>query len=360
LNLVKTGDKDNDGNAWATIGGHDVLDAAEKHPLWQNRSAIQAQGRGVGLSLGGWPGAYEPSSSICMLQRNGQIQLQMALVDLNGTGTGFQMLAAEILGVSPSQIEITAGDTRTSQYGAQTAGSQVTYSTGVAVLEAAREARQQILAIASEQLEAAVEDLEIVKGQIQVRGFPDKGLSFADIGSKTRGMGAPYGPVVAQGRSAQPINAPVFSAQLAEVEVDKETGQVQVHRLVLIQDVGRALNPLTVTGQMHGGMTQGIGWALYEQILYDEYGQPVTASWMDYTVPSSTQTAVVLETVMVEVPSDSGPLGARGVGETPVVATASAIANAIADATGVRLSDLPMTAPRVLAALISREATPVQ
>jgi CO/xanthine dehydrogenase Mo-binding subunit len=125
----------------------------------------------------------------------------------------------------------------------------------------------------------------------------------------------------------------------------------------VVQDVGRAINPLAVQGQMMGGATQGIGWALYEGMEYDAGGQLLTGSWLDYAVPDISQAPSVFETVLVEVPSESGPFGARGVGEAPVVPTAAAIANAIADATGVRLSELPMTPPRVLAALQTAKPT---
>jgi CO/xanthine dehydrogenase Mo-binding subunit len=139
----------------------------------------------------------------------------------------------------------------------------------------------------------------------------------------------------------------MLCAQLAEVEVDPTTGFVQVHRLVVVQDVGRALNPAAIESQMIGGAMQGVGWALYEGMVYDEQGQPLTASWMDYNVPNFTQTVGAIEPVLVEVPSDYGPFGAKGVGEPPVTSTANAIRNAV----GVRLTELPMTAPRVKAAL---------
>ena len=133
--------------------------------------------------------------------------------------------------------------------------------------------------------------------------------------------------------------------------MDRETGQVNVRRLVVIQDVGKAINPLIVEGQLMGGAVQGLGWALYEDLRYDADGQPITGSLVDYALPGVDQAPPVFETVLVEVPSDHGPLGARGVGEPPIVPTAAAVANAIFDATGVRLRDLPMTAPKVLAAL---------
>ncbi|MCB0141575.1 MAG: xanthine dehydrogenase family protein molybdopterin-binding subunit, partial [Caldilineaceae bacterium] len=121
-----------------------------------------------------------------------------------------------------------------------------------------------------------------------------------------------------------------------------------LHKLVIVQDVGRAINPAAVEGQLIGGAMQGVGWALHESMLYDEYGQPITASWMDYNMPSFVQSAPEVETVLVEVPSDFGPAGAKGVGEPPVTPTAAAIGNAIRDAAGVRMTHLPMTAPRVV------------
>ena len=208
------------------------------------------------------------------------------------------------------------------------------------------------MTIAAEEFEAAVEDLEIVDGQIQVKGVPNQQISLKEIASKTMDFGQKYAPIYAHGRMAVTDQAPGFSAQLAEVEVDQETGEVHLVRLIVSQDVGRAINPLMIEGQMMGGATQGIGWALHEEMLYDEEGQLLSGSWLDYSVPDMLQSAPEIETIMVEVPSEHGPFGAKGVGEPPVVPTAAAIANAIADATGgVRMTELPMTAPRVLKAI---------
>jgi CO/xanthine dehydrogenase Mo-binding subunit len=135
------------------------------------------------------------------------------------------------------------------------------------------------------------------------------------------------------------------------VVVDQETGEVTVHRLVIIQDVGRAINPLAVEGQLMGGAMQGLGWALHENMIYDDAGQNLTASLMDYVIPHFTDSPVDMETMLIEVAADTGPLGARGVGELPVVPTAGAVANAIKAAVNIRITDIPMTAPRVLAAL---------
>jgi CO/xanthine dehydrogenase Mo-binding subunit len=347
---ARAGDLMADGDAWPEIGMTAVLEALRAHPAWQNRAAARGAGRGVGVAVGGWLGGTEPAAALCALNRDGTIQVHVGTADLNGTTTGFAVLAADAFGVPMEQVRVLVSDTATAPYAGTSAGSKVTYSVGPAVLAAAAEARRQVLAIAAVELEAALEDLEIADGQVQVRGAPDRGLPLAKLAQKTFDWSSRHAPVMGSGRNAEPDSAPAFSAQLAEVEVDASTGAVRVRRIVAVQDVGRAINPLTIEGQMHGGVTQGIGWALYEQLAYDEQGQLLTGTLMDYALPRATQAAQV-ETALVELPSPHGPLGARGVGEVPVVPTAAAIANAVADATGARFTELPLTAPRVWRAL---------
>lgn len=347
---ARPGDPMADGKPWPSIGMRDVLEALRDHPAWKQREDARARGRGVGVAVGGWPGGTEPAAAACNLNRDGILQVNVGSVDLNGTTTGFALMAAEVFGVAPDQVRVVFSDTDTAPYSGASAGSKVTYTTGAAVVQAAREAKQQVLSIAAEELEVAVEDLEIVDGSVRVRGVPSRAIKLGDIAGKAMRFGGRYAPVFAQGRVAQTATAPAFNAQLAEVEVDQETGEVRLQRLIIVQDVGRAINPLAIEGQLMGGATQGIGWALYEKMEYDSQGQLLTGSWMDYAVPNIIQTPA-MEAVIVEVPSESGPFGARGVGEAPVVPTAAAIANAIADATGVRLKDLPMTAPRLLDSL---------
>jgi CO/xanthine dehydrogenase Mo-binding subunit len=233
----------------------------------------------------------------------------------------------------------------------------MTYTTGVAVIRAAEEAKRQLLAIAAEEFEAAVEDLEIVDGNVQVKGVPTKSIPLGELAGKGMDFGGDYPPVFAHGRAVVTDQSPGFAAQIAEVKVDEETGEVQVVRVVAVQDVGRAINPMAIEGQIHGGVTQGIGWALYEQMIYGDDGQLLTGTLMDYALPDTTQAAREFETILLEVPSDHGPFGARGVGEPPVTPTAAAVANAIAHAAGVRLTDIPMTAPQVLRALRSRNGS---
>jgi CO/xanthine dehydrogenase Mo-binding subunit len=350
-NAVRQGDPMIHGESWPKIGMVEVLQALQAHPAWQNRAAARAAGRGIGVAVGGWPGGVEPASAACTLERDGTVHVHLASVDMSGTNTGFALIAAEAFGVSPDKVRIITGDTNGAAYAGAAGGSKITYTVGPAVIRAAEEARTHTLAIAAELLEADPADLEIVDGRVQVKGVPDSAVPLGEIAGKTMQFGGKYAPVLGHGRHVDTTRSPGFCAQLAEVEVDRETGEVKVHKLVIAQDVGRAINPAGVQGQMIGGAVQGLGWALYEKTEYDDYGQLLTASWMDYTVPHITQGALDIETIIVEVPTDQGPFGARGVGEPPIIPTAGAVANAITHATGARLADLPMTPPRVLAAL---------
>jgi CO/xanthine dehydrogenase Mo-binding subunit len=350
-NASRPGDPMANGDPWPGQGFAQVLEALRQHPAWQNRAAARAQGRGVGIAAGGWLGGTEPAAAVCALNRDGMLQVNVGAVDLAGVATSFGMMAADAFGVPPDKVRVVMGDTENAPYSGGASGSKTLYTAGAAVLIAAAEARRQVLSIAADELEAAAEDLEIVDGTVRVRGYPNKSIKLGDLAGKAMRFGGHYAPVFGSGRVAQDKSAPGFNAQLVELSVDRETGEVIVHRLVVIQDVGKAINPLIVEGQMRGGALQGLGWALYEDMQYDTEGQPITGSLADYALPGIDQSPPLFETQIVEVASDHGPMGARGVGEPPIVPTAAAVANAIFDATGVRLRELPMTAPRVMAAL---------
>ncbi|MCY4145988.1 MAG: xanthine dehydrogenase family protein molybdopterin-binding subunit [Chloroflexi bacterium] len=352
-NAARTGDPAPDGGDFSPIGMVETLEAAKQHPMWQNREAARKQGRGVGLAIGGWMGGLEPGAAVCKLNRDGVLQVQIGTADLSGTPTTFAMLAAETYGVAPDKVRFVYSDTDSAPYGGGVGGSKTTYTLGSAVIRAAQDARRQTFAIAAEEFEVSAEDLEIVDGRVQVRGFPDRSISLGEIAGKAMTFGGRYEPVHGSGRQAITDRAPSFCAQIAEVEVDAETGDVNLLNLAVVQEVGRAINPLAVQGQMQGGAVQGVGWALFEEMRYDDDGQLLSGSWMDYAMPDAAQAAPI-HTQIVEVPSRSGPFGARGVGEPPVIPTVAAIANAVAHATGVRMTQAPMTAPRVLAALSSQ------
>ena len=352
-NAARTGDPAPDGEDFPVIGMVETLEAAREHPLWKNREASRARGRGVGIAIGGWMGGLEPGASVCKLNRDGVLQVQIGTADLSGTPTSFAQLAAEAYGVDVDKVRFVYSDTDSAPYGGGVGGSKTLYTLGNAVIRAAEDARRQTLAIAAEEFEVSAEDLEIVDGRVRVRGFPDRSVALGDLAGKAMTFGGKYDPIHGSGSQSVTDRAPSFCAQIAEVAVDEETGEVDLLNLAVVQEVGRAINPLTVEGQMQGGAVQGVGWALYEEMRYGDDGQLLSGSWMDYAMPDAVQAAPI-QTQIVEVPSISGPFGARGVGEPPVIPTVAAIANAVAHATGVRMSQTPMTAPRVLEALAQR------
>ncbi len=271
---------------------------------------------------------------------------------MSGVASGFVTIAAEAFGISPDKVRVVAADTSSGPYAGASGGSKITYTVGAAVLRAAEAARQKLLTAASEELEIAPDDLEVVDGVVRAVGAPDRSITVEEIAKRTLRFGGRHEPIEGHGGSAQTSGAPSVAAHLSHVRVDRETGEVELLRHVIAQDVGRALNPALVEGQMLGGVAQGIGWALYEELAHDEDGRLLTGSFLDYAIPTA-QHVPEIETLIVEVPAPDGPFGAKGIGEAPVVAAPAAVANAVRAAIGKRLYELPMTAPRVWEALRS-------
>lgn len=350
-NAVRPGQPLVNGDPCPLTGVEKVWAAAQQHPIWRNRETARANGRGVGLAAGMWLGGIEPMSASARLLHNGTLQIVIGSIDLTGTMTAFQQVAAETFGLELEQVTVTQADTATAGYAGGAGGSKIMYSMGPAVIKATQDALTQTLEIAGEEFEADPADLEIVEGHVQVRGVPDKRLSLQEIAGLTMRYGGKYAPVVGNGRHAVTERSPAFIVQIAEVGLDAETGEVAVHKLAVIQDLGKAINPLLAKGQMAGGAMQGLGWALYERLAHNEDGSLITGSWMDYTVPHFAHAVPELDLVVVEEPSPHGPFGARGIAEPPIIPTAGAVANAIADISGKRVTALPMTPPRVLATL---------
>jgi len=350
-NAARTGDLQPNGVPWPPIGLVDVLERARQHPLWRSRQ--RRPNEGWGIAVGGWPGGIEPCAANIRLNHDGTFTVTLGAIDITGTHTVLAMIAAEVLEQPVERIRVKLLPTDSAPYAGMSGGSKITYTVGLAVQAAAEDAKRQLLEIAANELEAAPEDLELVDGAIRVRGMPDRQITLSEIAHLSMVFGGKYAPVYGTGRSVVRQQSPGFNAQIAHVAVDPDTGEVEVLDLVAIQDVGRALNPALVEEQVHGGVGQGIGWALHEAMRWSENGQPLNPSFLDYDLPKASQLPPIA-VELVEVPSPIGPFGAKGVGEPPVVPTAAAIANAIADAIGVHLSELPITPERVLAALRDR------
>jgi CO/xanthine dehydrogenase Mo-binding subunit len=353
-NVLREGDAGPDGKPFAVFGAAECLERLRDHPLWQRRGDLP-DGEGVGVALGWWPGGLEPAAASCRLDADGRLTIITGAVDMSGTETTFQTIAAEAFGMAMDDVRVVAGDTSQTGYAGVSGGSKVTYTVGRAVQRAAEQARERLLEVAATELEIAPEDLEIFDGAVRPVGSPDRARPIAELASKVLSFGSPYAPVEGYAGVAQTSRAPGAAAHLSHVRVDRDTGEVTLLHHVIAQDVGRALNPALVEGQLLGGTAQGLGWALLEQLAYDDGGQLRTGSFVEYAMPTIDGVPPI-DVEIVEVPAPDGPYGAKGVGEPPVVAVPAAVANAIFAAVGVRLRELPMTPERVWRALRAASA----
>jgi len=342
-NVSREGDPTADGRQWPRIASVECLEEARRHPLY---TTPVAAGEGLGIALGGWGGARTPAAAGCRVEPDGTLSVVIGTVDISGSSTGLAMIAAEAFGVPTEKVRIEVADTGSAPFGPTASGSQVTYSLGGAVHEAATEARRQLFEIATEELEAAPEDLQIVDGRVTVRGVPDRSVEVTRlVALGTEFMGR-YRPVDASGRAAVQAGSPALTVHIARVRTDPETGEFRLTGYAAIQDVGRAINPPEVEGQIHGGAAQSLGRALGEQLVYDAEGQLRTASFLDYDIPTADQLPDI-DVRVIEVPSPVGPLGVKGVGEPPAIPGTAALANAVSRATGVRIREVPIDRSRL-------------
>jgi xanthine dehydrogenase molybdenum-binding subunit len=313
--------------------------------------------RGVGMAAVTWksgvadkPGALDQSGARVQVNDDGSVDVLSAACDLGtGVATALAQVAADSLGVPVEAVRVSATDTAVTPFDSGAFASRSLYRNGEAVQRAATQARGRILAYAGEVLEAAPADLELVDGRVQVQGAPSRHIALPEL--LLRGL---FEGRDLSGHGQTPISAaPTSAAQFAEVEVDTQTGQVRVLRLVAVQDVGRAVNPAIVEGQMQGAAHQGLGYALSEELVIDPgTGAALTGSFMDYRLLTVADGPLV-ETIIVEHPDPTGPFGAKGAGEPSIILTAPAVANAVRAATGVTVADLPMTAEAVHRALLA-------
>ena len=331
------------------------MSKALDHAIWKQRDQARARSTertkvGVGLAVGGWLGGLQPAAGQVLLNNDGTINAVTGALDISGTHTSFAQIVAEELNLPLEQVNITTGDTKTAPFAGMSAGSKTVFTVGRALREAAIDLRQQMFETTAERLEANPNDLELVDGEVRVKGSPDQALPLDQLANMTTGFGALYKPLVGRGAITARNQAPGFTTQLAEVEVDTDSGNVTLKRWVIVQDVGFAINPMSVEGQMEGGAAQGMGIGLWEEYIYDDSGHLQNAGLVDYRMPTAMDVPDI-DSIIVEVPSDDGPYGARGVGEPSITAGGAAIANAIADAIGARVPEMPATPERVLRAM---------
>ncbi|MEM7030961.1 MAG: xanthine dehydrogenase family protein molybdopterin-binding subunit [Chloroflexota bacterium] len=338
-NAVEEGDLRGDGQPWPHLGAKECLRRLSEHPAWVNRDQ-KSENEGIGIAIGGWPCGMSAAASVCKIDNDGIVRIQVGSTDISGLNSSMPLIAAEILGVSPDEVEIIQGNTSTGLYGPVSGGSQATSTMASAVQNAATEVRTKLVELAADHFEASTDDIELKDSKAQVKGVPDSSVPIATLATMALQGGGP-GPLVGEGTTEIGANAPGFVAHLAKVKVDPDTGHTELLDFVAVQDVGFALNPMMVEGQIHGGVVQGIGFGLHEAMVYDEDGELLTASFMDYDMPKASVVPNI-DAVMVYNEAPNRPFGARGVGEPPIVAPAAAIANAVKNATGVRVDEIPV------------------
>jgi CO/xanthine dehydrogenase Mo-binding subunit len=346
-NVAPEGSPTVDGESWSPHATAEVLDALEATEAWRSRGDV-GDDEGVGVALAYWPGATNPAAAACRMSPDGSVQVMTGVADMSGVAGGFQAIVADVFGIEASLVQIQALDSASAPASPGSGGSTITYSAGRAIRKAAEETAQRLLEAAALQLEIAVEDLELVDGTARPRGTPERAIPIDKI---VRGNArAGRAPIEGHGRAEEPSLAPSVSGHVVRVRVDRVTGAVTILEDHVVQDVGRVLNAALVAGQQHGAAAQVVGWATLEALVHDEGGQLQSGTFMDYALPRVDDMGR-LSTTQVEVPAPDGPLGAKGIGEAPVIAGAAAVANAVAAATGVRFRELPMTRQRVWRAL---------
>jgi CO/xanthine dehydrogenase Mo-binding subunit len=362
-NVLRDGDTGHSGQPLTNVGMQEVLTKAAEAIGWGTANSPSASGlrRGKGLACGWW--LTTAGSSGCSVQMNedGTVAVQTGATEI-GTGSvmaGLAQIVAEELGVRYDDVRLIWGDTAATPMDAGAQGSRTLFNMGRAAQRAAQAAKAELLRRAAEILEAAEADLEVRDGRVTVRGVPDRGISYRELvagqmwsSEPVLGKGAfvveptPYDAATLKGSLFPAFNAPSYHCHAAEVEIDPETGQTRVVDFVVVQDVGFAVNPTGVEGQMQGGAVQGIGYALLEELVFEE-GRVTNANLALYKVPTTVDVPPV-RTIIVEASSEHGPYGAKGVGEPPVVLPPAAVANAVAAATGIPLRATPLTPERVL------------
>jgi CO/xanthine dehydrogenase Mo-binding subunit len=351
-NVSRTGDSNIDGQTYTRLGLAEMLQAAKKHPAYTRPVKQSKNGwpTGRGIGIGWWPCGVDAASSRVLVQPDGRVILATGSVDLSGVRTGFAQLVAETMGIDAGDVTVKVADTDNIPMTGSSAGSKVTRTQSDAIYKAGTAAIDIMRERIASRLHVDPEFVEYEDGYFFPRDNQDSRISFKEAAGAITKQGHPIEATASSDPNLRPANG--YALNIADIEVDPDTGKIQLLDFTAFQDVGRLINPTQVEGQMHGGAAQGIGWALSEEYVYDDQGLMRNASLLDYRMPTALDLPMI-ETVVLETPADDGPFGVRGVGEPPIIPPAAAIANALRDATGVRVTDLPMSPERVFWALKS-------
>ncbi|MCC7048038.1 MAG: molybdopterin-dependent oxidoreductase, partial [Alphaproteobacteria bacterium] len=346
LNASVTGSPMVIGTPFPTIGLTTILDRVARHSCWTDKLADGRNPRGRGMALGYWRGTSMTSACHVALSGDGRLMVTMGAVDISGTRTSMAQIAAEEFGFDIADVHVQMGDTKSVGFTQLSAGSRVTRTMAAAVHEACQDAIAQLKTRAAAQLQCTPADIVYAEREFRVNRPGGASIPLAVLARATMLDGA----IVGRGVSTRLPLGVEFGAHVCDLEVDPGTGQVTILRYTAFQDVGRAINPPSVEGQIEGSVAQGLGWALTEGFDYDATGRLRNANLLDYRIPTALDVPPI-ETVIIETAVPGVPYGLRGVGEVPIVPPGAAVANAIARATGKRQAAMPMTPERVLRSL---------
>ncbi len=342
-NGAREGTRRIDGIAYPRVGFVETMRAAMDTAHY--RTPLPGPFRGRGVACGWWPNAGMPSTCSLGINDDGSVNLIMGSVDLGSNArTAVGMQAAEVLSIPFEDIHVNVGDTDSIGYTMGTVGSRTTFATGLAAIEAGRELLRRMGERAAILRGVDASGVSYRDGVFVTSADPAGNLTFREVAAKVLSTGGP----LYVSASVDPKGAgSAIAAHIVDLEVDPETGKVTILRYTVAQDVGKAVHPTHIEGQIHGAVAQGIGRALSEAYQFDEQGRMLNTSFLDYRMPTSVDVPPI-ETTLVEVPNPGHPYGVRGVGEPPVVPPPAAIAIALHRALGVRMSELPMTPEKVL------------
>ncbi|MCY3751262.1 MAG: xanthine dehydrogenase family protein molybdopterin-binding subunit [Gammaproteobacteria bacterium] len=344
-NLMRTGDRLVPGIPLAPIDTEKMMETVKAHPHYQ--APLEGANRGRGLAYSIWFNIGEISSARMQVNPDGSVTLATASPDLSGTRISLAMQAAEALGIGVEQVSPTVSDTQSIGFSLPSVGSRTTYSTGAVVCEVAQEILNQMCERAALLWETEAGQVSVENGVFSNKAEPGQTITFNELAARMFETG---GPISHHKTGHTQSFIPGTAVHLVDVEVDPETGKVDILRYTIFQDVGKAVHPDYVEGQMQGAAVQGIGMALNEEYFYDDEGRLKNASLLDYRLPTSLDVPM-LETVVLESPNPAHPFGVRGCGEISIAPPPAAIANAIHDAVGVRLNSMPMAPHKVCAAV---------
>ena len=348
-NAAKEGTREPAGPVFRRIGFVEVLQAAKDHP--HLAAPVGGPNRGRGVAAGAWYNDSGPASAVASVNPDGTVSLVEGAPDIGGSRAAMAMQLAEVLGISAEEVKPSIGDTDSIGFSSGAGGSGVTFKMGTACYEAGLDIKRQIVERAARIWEVDPADVQYDGGVITHKGDSELRTTLKALAPRLNGTG---GPIVGRATVNPGGVGNAFALHVVDVEVDPETGKVDILRYTAIQDAGKAIHPGYVEGQIQGGAVQGIGWALNEEYYLNAQGHMLNSSFLDYRMPTSLDLPMV-DAVIVEVANPGHPYGVRGVGEVPIVPPMAAIANAIYDAVGVRMTRLPMNPGSVLEALWEKE-----